>query len=135
MYELKTNTKKGASENKPIPLTTYGDGGNLWLRLMIKMAKIKGTLTANVTIDASAKELFIALAKEFEIDDIFQDQNREYAKAELKTINGVDTPYIVRYMDMSCHGSPHYEQISERKISLKQYQIAQYMSKIQSMMY
>lgn len=98
------------------------------------MAEIKGTLTANVTIDASAKELFMALAKEFEIDEIFQDQNREYASAELESINGVDTPYIVRYKDMSYHGSPHYERVSERKISLKQYQIAQYMGKIQSVM-
>lgn len=97
------------------------------------MAEIKGTLTANVIIDASVKELFMALAKEFEIDGLFQDWNREYVSAELEMVDGVEIPCIARYRDTSYHGSPHYERVSRREISMKQYQIAQCLSQLHTM--
>lgn len=98
------------------------------------MAEIKGKLIASVTINASAGELFMALAKEFEIDEIFKDQRGVYSKAELVKEGGEETPYIIRYEDTSYHGCPYYEEASRRKISTKQYQIVQSMRKIRSLM-
>ena len=98
------------------------------------MAQIKGKLTANVTIDASAKELFMALAQELGIAAIFEDQSRGYAKLVLVKEEAGETPYIVWYEDRSYHGSPDYEEISRRMISQKQYQMALHMREIRSLM-
>ena len=97
------------------------------------MAQIKGKLTANVTIDASAEELFMALAKEFGIEEIFQDESRSYSKLDLVKEEAGETPYIVQYEDRSYHGSPSYEEASRRRISQKQYQIACHMGKINAL--
>lgn len=98
------------------------------------MAEIKGKLTASVTIDASAKELFMALAKEFGIEEIFEDQDGAYSNAELVKEEGGEIPYIIQYEDVSYHGSPQYEEMSRRRILAKQYQIAKYMNKIRLLM-
>lgn len=94
------------------------------------MARINGKMVANVTIDASAGELFMALAEEFKIKELFEEHRDEYSKVMLIEEKNEKKPYIVRYENTTYHGSPHYEEKSRRKITTEQYRIAQFMQEI-----
>lgn len=94
------------------------------------MARINGKMVANVTIDASAGELFMALAEEFKIKELFVDHRDEYSKVVLMEERSEEKPYIVRYENIAYHGSPHYEEKSRRKITTEQYRIVQSMQEL-----
>lgn len=97
------------------------------------MAKLKGTFMTSLVIDASKEDLFIALAQELKIDSLFKEERDGYYKLELDT-SGTCTPYIV-YMENKCyHGTPLYEEIARRAISMESYRCAVAMQELRDAM-
>ena len=88
------------------------------------MAKINGTLTARVEIEATDKELLEALAKELGFFGVVVSDHDSYSKLIAADPEKKTAAKLLRLEDKSYHGSPSYQVVSERELSEAEYECA-----------
>lgn len=95
---------------------------------------VNGIRTEKIAIDVSREELFIGLAKELGIYDLFMDDRDSYHKLETTKTSGKTQHTVVRYEDISLHGRPCFKKVSERILTDNEYECAEAMLKIKNIM-
>ena len=93
---------------------------------------VNGIRTENIKIDVSREELFIGLAKELGIYDLFMNDRDSYHKLETTKTSDKTQHAVVRYEDISLHGSPCFKKVSERILTDDEYECAEAMLKIKN---
>ena len=87
---------------------------------------VRGIRKENVEVDVEPKRLVFALAEVIGVKDLFEDNRDEYSL--LKENDG--KYYLVNYRNSSYHGTPHYNEYSNKELSKDEFDIAQALVKM-----
>lgn len=96
------------------------------------MAEVKGRMIATVSIDASAEELILALAKEFGVAEIFMERMDEYYQI-IDAAGEGGKPYLIHMVNRAYHGSPNFCEESRKALTENQYRCAMHLMELEKL--